>query len=106
MKNRWECRVPLSPINVKELIEADSQVTIQPCTKRVFSDEEYSSVGARLSNNLNDCDIILGVKEIPKEDLIPNKQYIFFSHTHKGQQHNMPMLSDIVQKVSVYNGRK
>jgi hypothetical protein len=31
--------------------------------------------------------------------LQPNKTYLFFSHTHKGQSYNMPMLKDIVNKV-------
>jgi hypothetical protein len=41
----------------------------------------------------------MGIKEVPVEYLIPAKKYLFFSHTHKGQTHNMPMLNDVLQKV-------
>ena len=48
---------------------------------------------------MSKADVIIGVKEVPMTDLIANKTYLFFSHTHKGQSHNMPMLSAIRDKV-------
>ncbi len=33
------------------------------------------------------------------KDLLPGKTYMFFSHTHKGQSYNMPMLKNILDKV-------
>jgi alpha-aminoadipic semialdehyde synthase len=51
-----------------------------------------------LEDDLSKADIILGVKEVPVKDLIPNKTYMFFSHTHKGQKYNMPMLKAIMDK--------
>lgn len=29
---------------------------------------------------------------------MPDKTYMFFSHTHKGQSYNMPMLQNILDK--------
>lgn len=44
-KNRWEMRAPLTPAHVKELKKLkDVQVTVQPCTKRIFTDKEYEKV--------------------------------------------------------------
>jgi len=56
--------------------------------------------GAQVVGDLSGADLILGVKEVPIAKLIPNKSYLFFSHTHKGQHYNMPMLDAILQKVS------
>ncbi len=94
-----EKRVVLTPEHVKKLIkEHEIQVIVQPSKQRIFTDKEYKAVDATLSENLSQCKIILGVKEIPKKDLIPDKTYLFFSHTIKGQKYNMPMLKHILKK--------
>lgn len=98
-KNRWERRAPLVPQDVKELIEElNIKVVVQPSSIRAFTDEEYKREGAELDESLSKADIILAIKEIPKEFFEPNKVYIFFSHTIKGQKHNMPMLKEILKK--------
>ena len=48
--------------------------------------------GAVIKEDLGGCDVIVGVKEVPKDSIIPGKTYMCFSHTHKGQPYNMPML--------------
>lgn len=55
--------------------------------------------GAVLQEDLSPSDVIVGVKEVDVRELLPNKTYLFFSHTHKGQSHNMPMLQDVLDKV-------
>ena len=55
--------------------------------------------GAKVVSDLSEADLILGVKEVPIAQLIPNKSYLFFSHTHKGQPYNMPMLDSVLDKV-------
>ncbi|KAG2222858.1 hypothetical protein INT45_000473 [Circinella minor] len=98
-KSRWERRAPLTPDAVKELVhETGARVYIQPSTKRIFSDSVYTKAGAILTEDLSAADIILGIKEVPKSKLIPDKTYVFFSHTHKGTSKNMPMLQDILDK--------
>ncbi|KAI8900382.1 Saccharopine dehydrogenase-domain-containing protein [Globomyces pollinis-pini] len=98
-KNRWERRVPLVPDQVERLVkELGATVFIQPSTKRVIPDEKYTAVGAILENDLSKADIILGVKEVPIPDLIKGKTYMYFSHTHKGQHYNMPMLKSVLDK--------
>lgn len=99
-KNRWERRAALTPEAVEKLIkETGIKVYVQPSTKRVFSDEKYRAAGATIQEDLSAADVILGIKEVPVKDLIPGKTYVYFSHTHKGQEYNMPMLQDVLDKV-------
>jgi len=95
-KNKWERRVPFNPIAVQKLIQKGFEVIVQPSEIRIYKDEEYRSAGAKLSSDLSECDFIIGVKEIPMKDLIPGKPHLFFSHTIKGQDYNMPLLQKIL----------
>ncbi len=96
-KDLTERRSPLTPGQVKELIETHKiQVKIEPASNRIYKDSEYKEAGASVTSDLSDCNIIFGVKEIPTSDLNPKQIYCFFSHTIKGQPHNMPMLKRIL----------
>ncbi|KAF9112085.1 hypothetical protein BGX27_004003 [Mortierella sp. AM989] len=98
-KNRWERRAALTPEAVEKLIkETGIKVYVQPSTKRIFSDDKYRAAGAIVQEDLSPADVILGIKEVPVKDLIPGKTYVYFSHTHKGQKYNMPMLQDVLDK--------
>lgn len=93
-----ERRAPLTPHHVKQLIDAKKlDFVVQTSTKRIFPDQEYLEAGARIADNLNDCSVILGVKEISASELQPNKTYVFFSHVTKGQPYNMPMLKRLME---------
>ncbi len=106
-KNKWERRVPLNPQAVQELIQKGFEVIVQPSKIRIYKDEEYSSVGAKLSSDLSECDFIIGVKEIPINDLIPEKPHLFFSHTIKGQDYNIPLLQKILDdKITLFDYEK
>ncbi len=93
-------RVPLSPNQCVELIEAypGLQIVVQPSPIRAFTNDEYQKAGIPLQEDLSDCDILMGVKEVPKGNLIPNKKYIFFSHTHKKQPYNKGLLQQVIEK--------
>jgi alpha-aminoadipic semialdehyde synthase len=96
-KNIWERRVPLTPEDLKYLISALAiEVIVQPSEKRIFPDDEFRSAGATVQEDLSPCDLIFGIKEVKIVDLIPEKTYIYFSHTIKGQSYNMPMLQRIL----------
>jgi alpha-aminoadipic semialdehyde synthase len=96
-KNRWEMRAPLTPENVLRLVnDSEIDITVQPSDLRTFPTEDYRMSGAKIDEELNDTDIILGIKEIPIQDLESGKAYMFFSHTIKGQEHNMPMLQKLI----------
>ena len=65
---------------------------------RCFSDKEYLEKGFDVVNDVSNCDILIGVKEVPIEKLIPNKKYFFFSHTIKKQPYNKKLLQSIIKK--------
>jgi len=93
-------RVALTPAQCKWIHKNSSDVRIvaQSSDTRCFSDKEYQSAGVEIINDLNDCDILLGIKEVPVEQLIEGKTYLFFSHTKKKQPHNQGLLKAILDK--------
>uniref|UniRef100_A0A915MCT2 Saccharopine dehydrogenase (NAD(+), L-lysine-forming) n=1 Tax=Meloidogyne javanica TaxID=6303 RepID=A0A915MCT2_MELJA len=90
--NAWERRVPLTPNHVKVLTKKGVRVIIQPSNRRAFPIQDYIGAGATVQEDLSQAQLIVSVKQVPVEDLIPNKTYAFFSHTIKAQQDNMEML--------------
>jgi len=97
-KNPWERRAPLIPAHVRELIHQHSlQIWLQPSAIRIFPNEDYAREGAKIEENLSPCSIILAIKEIPLDLLERKKVYIFFSHTTKGQTHNIPALKRMME---------
>ncbi len=76
----------------------DAEIFIESSDIRVFTDEQYSSLGLNVSNDISNCDVFFGVKEVPIDALIPNKKYFFFSHTIKKQVHNRKLLKAILEK--------
>ena len=85
--------MPLVPADVARLMRDDGvPILVQPSATRVFTDDEYRDAGAELAEDLSLCDVVLGIKELPLSSIQPSKTYMLFSHTIKGQPHNMPML--------------
>jgi alpha-aminoadipic semialdehyde synthase len=90
---RWERRVPLVPEDAADLARRHGlKIVVQSSRKRVFTDEAYRAAGLEVVDDLASSAVIVGIKEIPPGVLEPGKTYVFFSHTIKGQPHNMPML--------------
>ena len=85
-----DSRTPLVPAHINVLLSKfpDISITVQPSKHRCFSDQEYEEQGAIINEDLSTCDLILGVKEIELDLLIPSKSYMFFSHTSKIQPDN------------------
>lgn len=99
-KNPPDKRVVLSPEACNQLImtHKNAEVFIEPSPIRTFTDAEYEKKGLTVSSNMDDCDVLIGVKEVPIENLIPNKKYFFFSHTIKKQPYNRDLLNAILDK--------
>jgi len=96
-KNKWEARVPLIPEHVKKFKEEHGiETIIQPSKIRTYSDDEYVKVGAIVKEDVSSCPIVFAVKEIPIDFFESGKTYVFFSHTIKGQEYNMPMLKKMM----------
>ncbi|HRP54318.1 MAG TPA: alanine dehydrogenase, partial [Fluviicola sp.] len=93
-------RVPLTPKQCVQLKERYPQieVVVQKSDIRAFKDEEYATEGVALVDDLSSCDVIMGVKEVNIDDLIPNKKFLFFSHTIKKQPYNRKLLQAILDK--------
>jgi saccharopine dehydrogenase (NAD+, L-lysine forming) len=93
-------RVALTPAQCKWIHKNSSTIRIfvQGSDNRCFSDREYLAAGVEVKENLEDCDILIGIKEVPVTQLLPGKTYLFFSHTKKKQPHNKPLLQAILEK--------
>ncbi|MBE7628403.1 NAD(P)-dependent oxidoreductase [Tenacibaculum piscium] len=99
-KNPPDRRVVFSPEKLQEFKEQfpSAEIVVESSDIRVFSDEAYQKVGIEVVTDMSDCDVLLGVKEVPLEALIPNKKYFFFSHTIKKQPYNRKLLQAILSK--------
>ncbi|NOR27873.1 MAG: alanine dehydrogenase [Lutibacter sp.] len=99
-KNPPDRRVVLSPKKCKDLLNEFSELSIkvESSKDRFFTDEDYKNEGIEVVSNVSDCDVLLGVKEVPINSLIPNKKYFFFSHTIKKQSYNRELLNAILLK--------
>lgn len=93
-------RVPLTPDQCVLLLQRfpELDIAVQPSPVRRIRDAEYASAGLTLQEDLADRDVLIGVKEVNAVDLIANKTYLFFSHTHKLQPYNANLLSEILRK--------
>ena len=93
-------RVVFTPDELARMKKEHPEVTIkvEHSDIRIFSDDEYVAKGIEVSDDLTDCDVLFGVKEVPIDALIPNKKYFFFSHTLKKQAHNQKLLQEILEK--------
>ncbi len=97
-KNKWERRVPLIPDDIELLKNKYGiETLIQPSKIRAYSNEEYSSAGAVVTEDISKARMIFAVKEIPLDFFEERKTYIFFSHTVKGQPYNMPLLQRMME---------
>jgi hypothetical protein len=99
-KNPPDSRVALTPAQCKWLQKSFEQVQIvvQPSSTRCFSDLEYQRAGVSIQEDLSDCEYIFGIKEVPIDQLIEQKTYLFFSHTKKLQPYNQALFRDVIKK--------
>jgi len=99
-KNPPDQRVPLTPEQCAEVVARFPYVelVVQPSAVRRITDEEYRAAGVELAEDLTDCDVLFGVKEVPIDQLIPGKTYFFFSHTYKLQPYNAKLLRACLDK--------
>jgi saccharopine dehydrogenase (NAD+, L-lysine forming) len=93
-------RVPLLPDQCAEVLSQFSRadITVQPSDIRCIANSEYVTQQIKLDEDLSSCDVLMGIKEVPAHLLIPNKTYLFFSHTIKKQPHNKHLLQTALEK--------
>ena len=99
-KNPPDRRVVFTPQELVRLQQEHPEAIIKvECSDiRFFKDEEYANLEIEVAEDISDCDVFFGVKEIPVDYLIPNKKYFFFSHTIKKQVYNRKLLQAILEK--------
>lgn len=99
-KNPPDRRVVLSPEACQKLMQdyPQAKVIVESSDIRVFPDQAYSNLGIEVLDTVSAADVLLGVKEVPVEALIPNKKYFFFSHTIKKQSYNRKLLKAVLDK--------
>ena len=95
-----ESRTALSPENCRTLLKhfPTWRISFEPCPKRCFADDDYVAVGAILDQELRRADLLLAIKEVPPENLMPGRRYAFFSHTRKNQSHNQGLIQALFHK--------
>lgn len=93
-------RVPFTPEQCRYINENmhGLKVVVQSSDIRCFTDEDYRNQGITVQEDLSDCDVLMGVKEVPINELLPDKIYFFFSHTIKKQPYNRKLLQEIVKR--------
>lgn len=97
-------RVALSPKQVADLNRRFPQhrIVVQASDIRAFSDEDYCAEGVEVVNNVEDCDVLFGIKEVNTDCLLPDKQYFFFGHFAKMQEYNRPLMLALMQKKNTF----
>ncbi len=92
-------RVPFSPPQCKTIQHRfNATVVVQSSATRAFTDDEYREAGIAIVDDISDCDVIMGIKEVPLDMLATGKTYLFFSHTFKKQKHNRKLLLALLAK--------
>ena len=93
-------RVAFTPVQCQWLMNKypQLQIVVQSSDSRCFSDDEYRNEDVLVTEDISDADLLMGIKEVPKENLIADKRYIFFSHTIKKQPHNKNLLQKVLKE--------
>jgi saccharopine dehydrogenase (NAD+, L-lysine forming) len=93
-------RVALTPAHCKWLHMHfdDVKVVAQHSGNRCYTDKEYERAGVEVKEDLSDCNLLLGIKEVPVDMLLEGKRYMFFSHTKKLQPGNQKLFKALLDK--------
>src|SRR5690554_5279028 len=93
-------RAVLTPLACNKLLAkyVDARIIVEPSPIRAFTDREYRDRGIEVDFKMDECDVLLGVKEVPIAHLMPNKKYFFFSHTIKKQPYNQKLLRTVLDR--------
>ena len=99
-------RAVLSPLACQKVLARfpQAEIRVESSPIRVFRDQEYREAGVPVTEDMSGCDVLLGVKEVPIDALIPGKKYFFFSHTIKKQPYNRELLRSILaRRIELYD---
>lgn len=93
-------RVALTPVQCRHIMDkySDIEIVVEPSDNRCFSDAEYTTEGITIADDLSSCDVLMGVKEVPVDQLVAGKTYFFFSHTKKKQPYNQTLMHALIKQ--------
>lgn len=93
-------RVPMTPKQCAyiQTTYPSVKILVEPSPNRCFPDKDYIAAGIEMTDDLSGCDVLMGIKEVPVDHLIPGKTYLFFSHTKKKQPHNQKLMQALIEK--------
>jgi saccharopine dehydrogenase (NAD+, L-lysine-forming) len=96
----FDKRVAFTPLQCLEISQRfpNTEIIVQSSSHRCFPDEAYIALNIPVQESLSECNILIGIKEVPPPNLLPEKIYLFFSHTKKGQERNRPLLQEMIRK--------
>ena len=99
-KNPPDRRVVFSPSKLKQAAAQypDARFIVESSDVRIFPDTAYKDAGFEVLQDISQADVLIGVKEVPIDALLPNKKYFFFSHTIKKQPYNRALLQAMLAK--------
>jgi alanine dehydrogenase len=97
-KSPPDARVPLTPRQAARLIKSGTDLIVQPSPHRCFPDRAYAEAGVPLREDLTDRKLLLGIKEVPIDRLLPGKTYCNFAHVAKFQVYNQPLLHALLDR--------
>ena len=93
-----DSRVALTPAQCREILDQGIfDIVVQSCAHRCYRDEEYKALGVPVLEDLGDCSVLIGIKEVPVEFILQDKVYFIFSHTIKKQSHNRKLLQRMLE---------
>ena len=93
-----DTRVALTPEQCAVITNTypDIRIVVESAPNRCYTDQEYTAQHIPVVTDVSDCDILLGIKEVPIPSLIPGKTYFFFSHTKKKQPYNQDLMKAMI----------
>lgn len=96
--NNNEFRTPLTPKDIKILINNNFTLYVRSSENRIYSDVEYYMEGAIITNDpwydskFSDA-LIIGLKEIDNLHKLNRHNHIYFSHSFKNQHNSYDILN-------------
>ncbi|GAB4331509.1 MAG: NAD(P)-dependent oxidoreductase [Flammeovirgaceae bacterium] len=93
-------RVALTPQQCQEVTDKFPfvEIVVQRSPFRCFKDAEYESLGFSVKEDVSDCDLLLGIRDVPMEELLHHKTYFFFSQLVKKHPQSRLLLLTLLQR--------
>ena len=84
-------RVALTPAQCKWIHKNSSDVEIiaQSSAVRCFTDREFQNAGVQVTDDIGECDILMGIKEIPVDQFCYHKPSCHYVRQQRRQKNQI-----------------